>query len=96
MQSLVCVRTQASGGRGEIPSIQSVGRLTIIYIGERLYGIVSNSSPSADNTRSLSQFGYKVRVLDYRSRGPGFDSRAIPEKKSSGSGTGSTQPREYN
>jgi hypothetical protein len=22
-----------------------------------------------------------VRVLDYRSRGPGFDSRALPEKK---------------
>jgi hypothetical protein len=36
-----------------------------------------------------------VRVLDYRSWGPGFDSRAL-QKKSSGSGTGSTQPREYN
>jgi hypothetical protein len=36
-----------------------------------------------------------VRVLDYRSRDPGFDSRAL-QKKSSGSGTGSTQPREYN
>jgi hypothetical protein len=41
--------------------------------------------------------GLVVRVLGYRSRGPGFDSRALPEKKiSSGSGTGSTQPREYN
>jgi hypothetical protein len=39
--------------------------------------------------------GLMVRVLDYRSRGPGFDSRAI-QKKSSGSGTGYTQPREYN
>jgi hypothetical protein len=38
--------------------------------------------------------GLVVRVLDYRCRGPGFDSRAL--QKSSGSGTGSTQPREYN
>jgi hypothetical protein len=29
-------------------------------------------------------------------RRPGFDSRTLPEKKRSGSGTGSTQPREYN
>jgi hypothetical protein len=38
--------------------------------------------------------GLVVRVLNYRSRGPG----SIPGhyKKSSGSGTGSTQPREYN
>jgi hypothetical protein len=40
--------------------------------------------------------GLVVRVLDYRSRGPGFDSWALPEKKNNGSGTGSTQPREYN
>jgi hypothetical protein len=39
--------------------------------------------------------GLVVRVLDYKSRGPGFDSRAL-QKKSSGSGTGSTQPCEYN
>jgi hypothetical protein len=39
--------------------------------------------------------GLVVRVLDYRSRGHGFDSRAL-QKKSSESGTGSTQPREYN
>jgi hypothetical protein len=39
--------------------------------------------------------GLVVRVLDYRSRAPGFDSRAL-QTKSSGSGTGSTQPREYN
>jgi hypothetical protein len=39
--------------------------------------------------------GLVVRVLDYRSRGPRFDSRAL-QKKSSWSGTGSTQPREYN
>jgi hypothetical protein len=39
--------------------------------------------------------GLVVRVLGYRSGGPG----SIPgttTKKSSGSGTGSTQPREYN
>jgi hypothetical protein len=39
--------------------------------------------------------GLVIRVLDYRSRGLGFDSRAL-QKKSSGSGTGSFQPREYN
>jgi hypothetical protein len=39
--------------------------------------------------------GPVVRVLDYRSRGPEFDPRAL-QNKSSGSGTGSTQPREYN
>jgi hypothetical protein len=39
--------------------------------------------------------GLVVRVPGYRSRGPRFDSRALP-KKISGSGTGSTQPREYN
>jgi hypothetical protein len=39
--------------------------------------------------------GLVVRVLGYRSGGPG----SIPgttKKKSSGSGTGTTQPREYN
>jgi hypothetical protein len=39
--------------------------------------------------------GLVVRVLGYRTGGPG----SIPgttRKKSSGSGTGSTQPREYN
>jgi hypothetical protein len=39
--------------------------------------------------------GLVVRVPGYKSRGPRFDSRAL-QKKSSGSGTGSTQPREYN
>jgi hypothetical protein len=36
-----------------------------------------------------------VRVPGYRSRGPGFDSRR-DFVRSSGSGTGSTWPREYN
>jgi hypothetical protein len=35
------------------------------------------------------------RVPGYRSTGPGFDSRALPDVLS-GSGTGSAQPREYN
>jgi hypothetical protein len=40
--------------------------------------------------------GLLVRIPGYRSGGPGFDSRALQEKKSSGSGTGSTQPLDYN
>jgi hypothetical protein len=49
-------------------------------------------------------FGLVVRVLDYRSGGPGsipgttrFSGKKKKKRKiSSGSGTGSTQPREYN
>jgi hypothetical protein len=40
--------------------------------------------------------GLVVRVPSYRSGGPEFHSRALQGKKSSGPGTGSTQPREYN
>jgi hypothetical protein len=40
--------------------------------------------------------GLVVRVPGYRCGGPWFDSRALQEKESSGSGTESTQPREYN
>jgi hypothetical protein len=39
--------------------------------------------------------GLVVRVLGYRSGGPGSIS-GTAKKKSSVSGTGSTQPREYN
>jgi hypothetical protein len=40
--------------------------------------------------------GLVVRVLGYRSGGPGSIPGTTRKKKSSGSGTGSTQPREYN
>jgi hypothetical protein len=40
--------------------------------------------------------GLLGRVLGYRSGGPGSIPGATRKKKSSGSGTGSTQPREYN
>jgi hypothetical protein len=40
--------------------------------------------------------GLVVRVLGYRSRGQGLIPGTTRKKKSSGSGTGSTQPREYN
>jgi hypothetical protein len=58
---------------------------------------ISSDSSISSTAISSSQdrpCGLVVRVTGYRSRGPRFDSRAL--KKSSGSGTGSTQPREYN
>jgi hypothetical protein len=68
-----------------------------------------NHSASQDNVqrgpKSIYAFRYRlsadrlcglvVRVLGYRSGGPGSISGST-RKKSSGSGTGSTQPREYN
>jgi hypothetical protein len=66
-------------------------------------------SPSPGLHLSVGQYidrlcGLVVRVLGYRFGGPGFDSHSLqnfPTKKkkrktSSGSRTGSTQPREYN
>jgi hypothetical protein len=40
--------------------------------------------------------GILVIVLGYRSGGPGSIPGITRKKKSSGSGTGSTHPREYN
>jgi hypothetical protein len=40
--------------------------------------------------------GLVVRVLGYRSGGPGSIHGTTRKKKCSGSGTGCTQPREYN
>jgi hypothetical protein len=40
--------------------------------------------------------GRVARVLGYRSGGPGSIPGTTRKKKSSGPGTGSTQPREYN
>jgi hypothetical protein len=40
--------------------------------------------------------GLVVRVLGYRSGGPGSIPGTTRKKKGSGSGTGSTHPREYN
>jgi hypothetical protein len=41
-------------------------------------------------------YGLVVRVLGYRSGGPGSIPGTIRKIKCSGSGIGSTQPREYN
>jgi hypothetical protein len=54
-----------------------------------------NKNASGPENDSLC--GLMVRVSGYRSRGPSFDSPALPDVlRSSGSGPGSTQPREYN
>jgi hypothetical protein len=56
---------------------------------------------SSDFTKLWSSYdrlsGLVVRVPGYRSRGPGFDFPALPDfLRSSGSGTGFTQPHEDN
>jgi hypothetical protein len=53
---------------------------------------IKNSDVMVTNDRLC---GLKLRVLGYRSGGPG-SIPGITSKNSSGSGTGSTQPREYN
>jgi hypothetical protein len=60
-------------------------------LGRRIFDKILYEVDSSDDRLC----GLVVKVLGYRSRGPG----SIPgttRKKSSGSGTGSTQPREYN
>jgi hypothetical protein len=49
-----------------------------------------------ENGRSVDRCGLVVRLLGYRSGGPGSILGTTRKKKGSGSGTGSTQPREYN
>jgi hypothetical protein len=55
--------------------------------------IISSSSSSSRSSDHLC--GLVVRVLGYRSGDPG-SIPGITRKKSSVSGTGSTQPHEYN
>jgi hypothetical protein len=51
----------------------------------------------SDTVNSLCLFyGLVVRVPGYKSRGPGSDFPALQDFLSSGSGMGSTQPREDN
>jgi hypothetical protein len=62
-----------------------------MHISPRFTFIISSSSSSSDRL-----CGLVVRVLGYRSGGPGSIPGTTRKKKSSGSGTGSTQPRDYN
>jgi hypothetical protein len=64
------------------------GKAAVEMKSNRIIIIISSSS-------SDRLCGLVVRVLGYSSVGPG-SIPALPEKKSSGSGSGSTQPREYN
>jgi hypothetical protein len=50
----------------------------------------------ADHNSDDRLCGLVVRVFGYRSGGPGSIPGTTPPKKSNGSGTGFTQPREYN
>jgi hypothetical protein len=60
--------------------------------------VTDDNDNDDNNNNNASQYrfcGLAIRVLGYRSGGPD----SIPgttRKKSSGYGTGSTQPREYN
>jgi hypothetical protein len=45
----------------------------------RMLFVVIGISICSPNTDRLC--GLVIRVLDYRSRGPGFDSQALPKKK---------------
>jgi hypothetical protein len=60
----------------------------------KLSGLLSTHLIFLNGYFSDRLYGLVVRVLGYRSGGPGSVSGTT--KKSSGSGTGSTQPREYN
>jgi hypothetical protein len=59
---------------------------SVFYIGNNIYNILLFEGPPLWSSGQSSWL---------QTRRPGFDSRHY-QKKSSGSGTGSTQPREYN
>jgi hypothetical protein len=70
--------------------------LTSPTSGGRSVGIVRSLNKVTELVNYQISLGLVVRVLGYRSGGPG-SSPALPDfVRSSGSGTGSTQPREYN
>jgi hypothetical protein len=73
-------------------SITTIGNLTRIRIDHLLMNVKVLQLESACSDRLG---GLVVRVLGYRSGGPG-SFPGTTRKKSSGSGTGSTQPRDYN
>jgi hypothetical protein len=85
----------------QCPFVHHKAHMTLPMLGPGCRGGKPSTNRLSCGTAYCSTYllsHYLVRVLDYRFRDPGFDSRALPEreKKSSGSGTGSTQPREYN
>jgi hypothetical protein len=59
-------------------------------------GLMKTSLKSSPNITKNRLCGLVVRVLDYRYGGPGSIPGTTRKEISSGSGTGSTQPREYN
>jgi hypothetical protein len=78
---------------------ETFGKLYLVNIGKcgGLQALLRVSDQMDYNSRLLGDrlCGLVVRVLGYRSGGPG----SIPgttRKKNCGSGTGSTQPRKYN
>jgi hypothetical protein len=56
----------------------------------------SHTHTHTQSSISVHICGLVVRVSGYISRGPGLDPALPNFLRSSGSGTGSTQPREYN
>jgi hypothetical protein len=92
----LCFQSNASSSVG---LRDPAGKLRLTAKTYSVDGLCSNLGRDADSFLMVflndRLCGLVVGVLGYRSRGPG----SIPgttRKKSSGSGTGSTQPREYN
>jgi hypothetical protein len=87
----------AHGVKRKLPTIIFLIKCFVKVFNEKLYIMKSNKKYALMNYERVNDrlCGQVVSVLGYRSGGPG----SIPgttRKKSSGSGTGSTQPREYN